>query len=451
MELMCHKIQNPLKNENTLMKVFESYSKSTNGRSFYDELLNEFRSKEINNEESFNKFYVFMYNNWKDRLIHYSKEKSAGIFPHNNLEGLIEYLKWAPFAQTKEDVDKIMLGKYIKPTEDPYRYGKINELSISRWDRDSKGKWYSCISGNVFNYKNKHMDEKHILFVNINKDQIYNFAATFVKMCDQEQLPYNFKFILAGQRDDEFQIYADSEHLIKYIDIIEEIKEKYPYLINTNKDAPLLTGKISDGLSYGTNNQVKDGLPYQDYFQLRCNIISNCINSTTVDYIRKNKNRKLDYHGMNMPLYEFLALKAKDNYIQKMREKFVLLMSKTNEKDASNKLGFSYDELLSVTFSANVYTKMMMSLDKNLDIIARSNGEFKSDEIDSPRYLMDTLKELSPYLYQMDKDYRESFINKVNFISTNNSIDRFNFSISSNASDLESMIYESISERGIYR
>lgn len=451
MELMCHKIQNPLNDDNTLMKVFESYSKSTNGRSFYNELLNVSRDKEINNEDSFNKFYVFMYNNWKDRLIHYGKEKIAGIFPHNNITGLIEYLKWAPNPQTKEDVDKIMIGKYSKITENPYKSRENFELSAFRWDRDSKGKWYSCISEDVFNYKNKHMDENHILFVNVDKNQIYNFAMTFVKICDQEQLPYNFKFILAGHRDDEFQIYADSKHLIKYINIIEQIKEKYPYLININSDVPLLTGKISDGLSYGTNNQIKDGLPYQDYFQLRCNLISTCINSTTVDYIRKNKNRKLDYHGMNMSLYEFLALKAKDNYIEKMREKFVLLTTKTNEKEASNELGFTHDELLNVTFSANIYSKMMMNLDKNLDIIAKSNGEFKSEEIDSPRYLMDILKELSQYLYQMDKNYRENFINKVNIVSTNNSIDRFNFSISSNASDLENMIYESISERGMYR
>lgn len=451
MELMRQKIQNPLNDDNTLMKVFESYSKSTNGRSFYNELLNVSRDKEINNEDSFNKFYVFMYNNWKDRLIHYGKEKIAGIFPHNNITGLIEYLKWAPNPQTKEDVDKIMIGKYSKITENPYKSRENFELSAFRWDRDSKGKWYSCISEDVFNYKNKHMDENHILFVNVDKNQIYNFAMTFVKICDQEQLPYNFKFILAGHRDDEFQIYADSKHLIKYINIIEQIKEKYPYLININNDVPLLTGKISDGLSYGTNNQIKDGLPYQDYFQLRCNLISTCINSTTVDYIRKNKNRKLDYHGMNMSLYEFLALKAKDNYIEKMREKFVLLTTKTNEKEASNELGFTHDELLNVTFSANVYSKMMMNLDKNLDIIAKSNGEFKSEEIDSPRYLMDILKELSQYLYQMDKNYRENFINKVNIVSTNNSIDRFNFSISSNASDLENMIYESISERGMYR
>ena len=128
-----------------------------------------------------------------------------------------------------------------------------------------------------------------------------------------------------------------------------------------------------------------------------------------------------------------------------------MLTTKTNEKEASNELGFTHDELLNVTFSANVYSKMMMNLDKDLDIIAKSNGEFKSEEIDSPRYLMDILKELSQYLYQMDKNYRESFINKVNIVSTNNSIDRFNFSISSNAFDLENMIYESISERGMYR
>lgn len=447
MELMYSKIQNPLSDENVMLKVFESYSRSTKGRSFYNELLNISRGIDINNEDAFNKFYVFMYNNWRNRLIHYSKEKLAGIFPHNNLGGLIEYIKWAPSPRNKEEVDKIMSGKYIK-SEGPYG-NNLPSLKTFRWDRDSKGKWYSCISTDVYNYKNKLMDENHILFVNIDKNQIYNFASIFINMCDEERLPYNFKFVLAGYRDDNFQINSDSEHLINYINIIEQIKERYPYLIN--KDVPLLTGKISDGLSYGTKNLTEEGLPYQDYFQLRCNLISTCINRTIVDYIKENKNRKLDYHGMSMPLYEYLALKAKDNYIERMREKYISLASKTNEEEVSNKLGFKYEELLNPVFCANVYTKMKLSIDKNLDIIKRSNGEFKNDEVDSPIYLMDILKELSPLIYKMDKNYREKFIDTVHFESMNNKVDRFNFSISTNASDLETMMYESKDERGMYR
>ena len=179
------------------------------------------------------------------------------------------------------------------------------------------------------------MDKEHILFVNISENQIYNFAKVFVEKCDEKKLPYDFKFALVEQRDDGFQIYTDSEHLVDFINIVEEIKEKYPTLINVNKDTPLLTGEISKGLSYGTYNKEHGELSYQDYFQLRCNIVASSINSTIVDYIRKNKNRSLEYHGMKMPLYEYLALKAKDKYIENLKSEKNLknfLYNKKNKK-----------------------------------------------------------------------------------------------------------------------
>lgn len=451
MEVMSNKIQNPLNDQNTLIKVFESYSKSTKGRSFYNELLHTTRGVDINDEKSFNKFYVFMFNNWRNRILHYGQVKFVDLFPHNNFPRLIEYLKFIPEPKTKEDVDKIMRGKFISDNGNPYKEKDIFDLKVTRWDSNNKGKWYSCASGDIFDYKNKYMKEEHILFVNVNQEQIYNFASVFVNMCDEKELPYDFKLNLAGQRDDGFQIYTDSEHLIDFINIVEEIKEKYPYFIDMNKEVPLLTGKISDGLSYGSNITDKENLSYEDYFTFRCNIIAQAINSTTVDYIRKNKNRKLNYHNMELPLYEFLALKAKDNYIEKLKKDYIEIATMKSEREAKKEIGYSFDELSSVTFSANVYSNMMMSLDDNLDAIRISNGEFEKRDIKSPIYLLDVLKELSPYLYKMDKEYKEDFDYTVRYESANNKIDSFNFSISSNASELDAMIYKSKEEIGMYR
>ena len=47
MELLYSKIQNPLEDESAMYKVFLSYSKSTNGRHFYNELLNIKRGTEM--------------------------------------------------------------------------------------------------------------------------------------------------------------------------------------------------------------------------------------------------------------------------------------------------------------------------------------------------------------------------------------------------------------------
>ena len=113
MELLYSKIQNPLEDESAMYKVFLSYSKSTNGRHFYNELLNIKRGTEINNEKAFDKFYVFMYLNWRKRLMHHGSEKFVDIFPNNNFPDLIHYLKYTPIPGTKEEVDDIMRGKYM--------------------------------------------------------------------------------------------------------------------------------------------------------------------------------------------------------------------------------------------------------------------------------------------------------------------------------------------------
>lgn len=452
MELLYSKIQNPLEDESAMYKVFLSYSKSTNGRHFYNELLNIKRGTEINNEKAFDKFYVFMYLNWRRRLMHHGSEKFVDIFPNNNFPDLIHYLKYTPIPGTKEEVDDIMRGKYMPYNDNPYVGRSIYTLKSNRWDRENKtGKWYSCVSADVYSYKYKFMDKEHILFVNISENQIYNFAKVFVEKCDEKKLPYDFKFALVEQRDDGFQIYTDSEHLVDFINIVEEIKEKYPTLINVNKDAPLLTGEISKGLSYGTYNKEHGELSYQDYFQLRCNIVASSINSTIVDYIRKNKNRSLEYHGMKMPLYEYLALKAKDKYIENLKSKYIKLAATTSDEEASISLGYTLEKLSSVTFTANVYSRMMMLLDRNLDIIKRSKGEFKDDDIESPLYICDVLKALSPYIYQIDKNYRQEFKDHMYYESLNNLINRFNFSISSDASGIENIMYKTNDEIGMYR
>ena len=67
MESMYYKIQNPLEDPNIMMKVFESYSKSTDGRSFYDELLNIKQKNEIYKKDDFERFFVYMFYSWRDR------------------------------------------------------------------------------------------------------------------------------------------------------------------------------------------------------------------------------------------------------------------------------------------------------------------------------------------------------------------------------------------------
>ena len=80
-----------------------------------------------------------------------------------------------------------------------------------------------------------------------------------------------------------------------------------------------------------------------------------------------------------------------------------------------------------------------------------SPSGFKDDDIESPLYICDVLKALSPYIYQIDKNYRQEFKDHMYYESLNNLINRFNFSISSDASGIENIMYKTNDEIGMYR
>lgn len=447
MESMYYKIQNPLEDPNIMMKVFESYSKSTDGRSFYDELLNIKQKNEIYKKDDFERFFVYMFYSWRDRLIDYSNSRNG----NPGFSRLIYYLEHCGYLRTKSEVDRFLRGNKVEKSANPYRDVDVFNLSSLRWDSKSENrKWYSCNGVSANDVLN---NMEHILFVNVKRDKMYEFAQKFVEVCDKKNTPYNFKFMNYDERDDFFQIFSDSEHLNKFINIIQRIRNYNPDLFDFEKELPLLSGKIDTCISYGSVEIDDTGLPNLDYFQSRTNIIATAINKSTVDYIKEHKKRKLDYHGMELPLYEFLALRAKDKYINALTKKYIEISEKDGEKQAKKIIGYSFEEIKSIPFSANVYTLMMKNMEKNLIAIGKSKGEFKSLEINinSPVYLCDVLKELSPYLYQMDKNYRLEFNGFLYAESFNSKYEPFNFAVSQNSKDIRTLVYTDKNERGIFR
>ena len=137
------------------------------------------------------------------------------------------------------------------------------------------------------------------------------------------------------------------------------------------------------------------------------------------------------------------------NEFQKQKKNLIAI----GEKQAKKIIGYSFEEIKSIPFSANVYTLMMKNMEKNLIAIGKSKGEFKSLEINinSPEYLCDVLKELSPYLYQMDKNYRLEFNGFLYAESFNSKYEPFNFAVSQNSKDIRTLVYTDKNERGIFR
>ena len=161
MESMYYKIQNPLEDPNIMMKVFESYSKYTDGRSFYDELLNIKQKNEIYKKDDFERFFVYMFYSWRDRLIDYSNSRNG----NPGFSRLIYYLEHCGYLRTKSEVDRFLRGNKVEKSANPYRDVDVFNLSSLRWDSNSENrKWYSCYGVSANDVLN---NMEYILFVNV--------------------------------------------------------------------------------------------------------------------------------------------------------------------------------------------------------------------------------------------------------------------------------------------
>lgn len=393
-------IQNPLEDPETIRRVFESYSKSINGRSFYDELINRKKNERTSNDNELNKFNIFMHNNWGNRLVKYDRSL---------IKSKKEYL--------------ILDNKSILPS-----YIDL------KWDNKyMRSKWTGGLSADSYINSSRKMTPKHTLYINVNKQYIYKFAQLFVEYCDLRNLPFDFKLMELESRDDCFQIFTNDKYIVDFIELVEGLRLMYPYLINS--ETPLLTGKISDGIGYGSLNESTEDFRTQDFYETRANLFATAINETTVDYIKSHKDRKLEYHSMSLPFYDYLSIVTSHKYIESLKKSFIQYSSYHNEKEAEKYFGFKYEEIGSTTFQANIYNKIRMSLDETLDKIKNSNGEFKERHLQgkveySPVYLCDTLKTLSPFLFSMDEKYRNDFSYNLSKICETLNLDKNNISIS---------------------
>ena len=92
-------------------------------------------------------------------------------------------------------------------------------------------------------------------------------------------------------------IYADTENLANYIDVLQKTAQEKPEIIQRCGEPPALTGKIDGWIGIGDEPPLKANGKNQSYNSIRADIFENAIEETLLDSIAEYKGKDIIYNG----------------------------------------------------------------------------------------------------------------------------------------------------------
>jgi hypothetical protein len=184
-------------------------------------------------------------------------------------------------------------------------------------------------------------------------------------------------------------VYSDSEHLLDYLKIIEDIKAAYPNLISRCEKPSPVVGTIDGFIGYGSNSNYNE----DEFYYLRCHHLYNCVNSVYLNFIKNNYMNEIKGKNSSMQLIDFLAASITIKFLDMNNnmDKYYNLIYTNVKKDLEKK--FSSKEK---SFFNNIV--LMVNNNKNIVI--------------SKFLIEDTIRESAsevfnkfPFLYKVLSDY----------------------------------------------
>lgn len=296
------KLDNPIYDDETLEKIVDIYSESSN---FMEDVLkiNSESDCSVLNKKDRDKFYLRIYDLW-----------SFGIQSFlNNIDNLS--------PKNKDRFNKLRL--YInenKPTcaDDVLRFFDTSKIT----DKDLK----FILDRFNFNFTDvygfSHFDCEAItcefrkpvipiykLYVNLNSEAKYLFFNNYVNECSKRLKRYYFKFNPESKSDDSCIIYADDDNLLDIINMINIVLNKNKSLLGNINKPPVICSKITDCIGYGSEVDYKICNDSLSYDSIRCDILSKSIDKTTREWIINNLNTEVSCNKRIMAYKKhFMAL-----------------------------------------------------------------------------------------------------------------------------------------------
>ena len=202
---------------------------------------------------------------------------------------------------------KIIFGSHAdKDLEDAFeKYAWNSEGQYSSWEYVSSQK--------ISAFRSNGMDSEHRLYINTDPLDIYKVSMYLISKCVQRNIPYDFKFDEAGNRDDTIIIYTDTDHFLDFISILNEIEKEHPEIIANVKNPPLLSGKIGGWIGYGTEPKIPG--KKTSFNEVRADAIEEAMNKSVTDWLEEHFIRLIAYNNNTVHVFEYVSAVVTDEIL----------------------------------------------------------------------------------------------------------------------------------------
>ena len=333
-------IKNPL-NEEILDILIKNYSSDEHDTYYFlthAYAKNRPEKRFMINTEDRDKYFSNLFNRWKYMVSHETPEY---------IEYLIKY--------TSVEKDYYELAKYLKKMPDIHTYKEYEDL-MWKEDRLSSlidkygwqiGRGSSWIHANSYYINGRVLPRvgeiEHRLYLNIDSEYLFKTCNKFIGLCINKDLPFYFKSAYGSSRDDTIVIYSDNERLEDYINILRELSELDPEFMKHVHNPPILTGLIDGWIGYGSEPKKLPNGSRTSFNEVRSEIIDNAIKSSTIEWLRKNKDLEFDFKGKKLTVQQLLAYQIGN---RKIRELCNMGDAKLMERYGTDKATLTNPELV---------------------------------------------------------------------------------------------------------
>lgn len=353
-------LEDPIKKKETIDKLVECYEESYKSdyerysHSMYEKIVKTMFDKKVmgryNVREKFN-FELYCFNEWKNSILNYSinnihqdyqlgfikLQRRLGSFNPTTVEEIYDFLEntyeetKSPLYTKDEDYQKVL---------DSIRYNRIGEEST----------WQHVASNYIYMNQQASYTVHHRFYINTDSTYTDYFARLLMEKCKEKKYKYYFKLDNFGNRADTIVVYCSDTNLLKFLDILKEIKKEHPELEGHLHRPPFLTANIDDWIGYGSEPSVKDGDKRFSFNSLRTRILDESMTKLNKEWIRKNKNNDIISNGTKNKFIDYITeMVLNEQMASFKRTENCDIFSKTDAEFA-NKNGFKRESLNSSKF-----------------------------------------------------------------------------------------------------
>ncbi len=315
-------LEDPLEKKETidiLVKCYEESSKDDYeffSNSMYcrivETLLDDKIKCEYNVKDRFD-LELHCFNEWKNDILKFDVKRIKQEYKIGFAKLQKKLRTFSP--KTEEDIRMFFYGtstqngiddEELKKTIEATNYNRINENTA----------WKFITSKYIYINNTGMYDIHHRFYVNTDSTYTHYFARLLMEKCEEKNSKYYFKLDDRGDRADTIVIYCSDTNLLKFLDMLKEIKREHPELNGHLHKPPFLTANIDDWIGYGSEPSIhEEGKERFSYNSLRTKVIDEAMTKINKDFIKQHKSDIITVNGNKMEFVDYIGeLVFKEQY-----------------------------------------------------------------------------------------------------------------------------------------